>query len=120
MDPASGNPRPRFQKAIPASMVLGQTDTLLLVEKYRVANVQGHPDESHISYASEHQATGSATIVGGGTYNYPTSQLHGAGESYNYLFLDGHAEFLNRNATLGLTNTNVGTQTGMWTIRPRD
>ncbi|MEW6304464.1 MAG: hypothetical protein AB1705_13385, partial [Verrucomicrobiota bacterium] len=38
----------------------------------------------------------------------------------NYLFVDAHAEQLAPSATLGRTNTNLGRQTGLWTINTAD
>jgi hypothetical protein len=39
----------------------------------------------------------------------------------NYLMVDGHVEQLDPAATLGSTNrTNLGIQSGMWTLAPND
>jgi prepilin-type processing-associated H-X9-DG protein len=38
----------------------------------------------------------------------------------NYLLLDGHAEAIQPNATLGTTNTTISVMSGMWTIKVND
>ncbi|MEW6307389.1 MAG: prepilin-type N-terminal cleavage/methylation domain-containing protein [Verrucomicrobiota bacterium] len=35
---------------------------------------------------------------------------------HDYLFMDGHAEHLNKRDTIGRVNTSTGRQSGMWTI----
>ena len=47
-------------------------------------------------------------------------QLHGESQ-YNYLFVDGHVEFLARGETLSRKDTASspqGRESGMWTINP--
>lgn len=60
-------------------------------------------------------------------YTFPTdgSLLHGR-DMFNYAFADGHVEFLNRNSTVGRTNSSLGLLApnnrlvGMWSINPTD
>ncbi|MBI3191150.1 MAG: prepilin-type N-terminal cleavage/methylation domain-containing protein [Pedosphaera parvula] len=112
---------PRNQAAVFGSTLLDQPGTTILTEKIRVGNIQGHPDEAKMSYASEHMPgfPTTAGVYGGTSITYPRDIDYHMG-SYNYLFADGHVEYLAPLATLGKTNTNLGAQTGMWTIKPQD
>jgi hypothetical protein len=39
---------------------------------------------------------------------------------YTYLYVDGHAEHINRRATLGKVNTADNRQSGAWTVNATD
>ncbi|MCD6050490.1 MAG: hypothetical protein K0Q55_1893, partial [Verrucomicrobia bacterium] len=45
--------------------------------------------------------------------------LHGK-DLYNYLFMDGHAESMNRRQALGQTNADFNLQSGSWTVYTKD
>ncbi len=115
------NPSPRYQYGIGSTMVLKGSETIMVTEFIRHNNIQGHPDAAHIDNANSHYGSGTVQVMpSGGDYIYPSPSMHHGPENYNYLFVDGHAEFLDRRATLGLTNTTLTTMSGMWTINPRD
>jgi prepilin-type N-terminal cleavage/methylation domain-containing protein len=104
----------RNQISIPASMVLEQSQTLFVSERVRSHNRFGNDGWAELPHANamsyrEHPANNN--ISGNG---------HHIGEQYNWVFMDGHAEFLSRRGTLGRTNTNVSRQSGMWTMNPKD
>ncbi len=102
----------RFQPAVTAGMVLNQASTLFVTERVRRHNMFGEAGWAEIPHAntmSFNQTDGN--ISGNG---------HHIGEQYTFVFTDGHAEFMNRRATLGNTNTDVGNQSGMWTINATD
>jgi prepilin-type N-terminal cleavage/methylation domain-containing protein len=104
----------RYQDAIPASMLLDQSGTLFVTERVHSSNRFGNDGWAEIPHAntmSFTQAPANGNISGNG---------HHIGEQYNWVFYDGHAEFLSRRATLGRTNTDVNKQSGMWTIHARD
>ena len=88
-------------------MVLDQTGSILLTEKPRAGAMQGSLADQTILTANDHVDAATDTRA------YHNSM-------YSYLFVDGHAETLAREATLGRTNTNLGRSTGMWTIRAND
>lgn len=116
------NKRPSNQAAVFGATLLDQAGTITTTEKIRTGNLQGHPDEAKLSYASEHMPNPfpqTSGTYGGGSITYPKDTDFHMG-SYNYLFVDGHVEFLSPLATLGSTNINLGAQTGMWTIKPQD
>jgi prepilin-type N-terminal cleavage/methylation domain-containing protein/prepilin-type processing-associated H-X9-DG protein len=104
----------RNQTFIPAGMLLDQSGTIFATEQVHSSNRFGNDDRAQIDHSnrmSATQAPANGNISGNG---------HHIGEQYNWVFFDGHAEFLNRRATLGRTNTDVANQSGMWTIRARD
>lgn len=110
-----GNPRDyRYQPAVPASVVLDQSYTIFVTERVHSSNRFGEPGWAEIPHANtmsyrEHPNNGN--ISGNG---------HHIGDAYDFVFVDGHVEFLKRGATLGKTNLNVGRQSGMWTISSKD
>ena len=107
--------RIRWQDAVNANMVLDQSGTLVIAERSDSRNQFGNANYAEIDRASDRlshrEAPSNANTSANG---------HHIGESYNWLFLDGHVEFLNRRATLGKQNTNLGKQSGMWTISATD
>ncbi|HSH96449.1 MAG TPA: H-X9-DG-CTERM domain-containing protein, partial [Roseimicrobium sp.] len=118
------SPTPRYQQAVRTGMLMDGAGTIVLTERIFSSNLQGHPDGAYISYANNHiydsvNGGGTETVVGSVSYRYPTSGNYHNG-MFNYLFTDGHVEFLNPNATLGRTNSNAALQTGMWTITSKD
>jgi prepilin-type N-terminal cleavage/methylation domain-containing protein len=113
--PQPNNPRAiRNQPAVHASMVLDQSGTLAIAERADSRNLFGAPGRAEIHHAntlSRQEHRSNRNISGNG---------HHIGEAYNWLFMDGHAEFLSRRGTLGATNVNVNRQSGMWTINAND
>ncbi len=109
------NPRHvRWQDAISANVVLDQSGTLSIAERVDSRNLFGAPGRAEVAHANQlsfREHPSNQNISGNG---------HHIGESYNWLFVDGHAEFLSRRATLGKQNTTLGKQSGMWTISSTD
>jgi len=113
-DDGKANPRQwRNQPAVVTPMVLDHAGTILLTERIAAPNYFGNAGWAEIHRAGSQFDTNSRT-----TTQVPNTRvIHGL-NTYNYLFLDGHVELLDRAATLGRTNTNVNIQAGMWTIDP--
>lgn len=119
---------PRYQAAVTEAMILESASTIMLAEIGRgertpldITNSgtgsrtaqQGSLENQIINTAANHLVAGIANA----SYIDPNAYHIG---NYNYLFIDGHVETLAPGATLGRTNTTLGLQTGMWTIRPGD
>ncbi|MBI3876300.1 MAG: type II secretion system protein [Verrucomicrobia bacterium] len=115
----SANPKPSHQAAVKTATVPDAAGTILLTEKVRVGNLQGHPDDARVNNANAQMlATGSTVTASpppNTVYAYPPKDSLHAGR-YNYLFVDGHAQFL----TPLQTTTNTSQQLGMWTIYTGD
>jgi prepilin-type N-terminal cleavage/methylation domain-containing protein/prepilin-type processing-associated H-X9-DG protein len=110
-DPApSTTVAPRHQQSVRDNAILDQVGTIVLTERIHGQNSQGsiHGNKHYIQNANEH-------IAGSGLR---VNALHG--ESFNYLYADGHVEFLMPGATLGRTNLTLGNISGQWTIRADD
>ncbi|MEW6304779.1 MAG: DUF1559 domain-containing protein [Verrucomicrobiota bacterium] len=103
----------RHQPAVQMSHLQEADGTIMLAERLSPDNRVGNPGWAEIPHANAHNY-GDVPPTGG-LPNRSNKSNHG-GEAYNYLLADGHVEFLERRASLGRTNTNVGRQTGMWTI----
>lgn len=101
------------QRAVYSAMVQDQPGTILLTERISAANYFGNSSWAEIQNAGSHFDTSSRTT----SQMASDKELHGS-EAYNYLFVDGHVENLNRRKTLGSQNTDVNKQSGMWTINP--
>ena len=113
-DDATNDPRQwRSQPAVNAGIILKQDDTILVTERIQANNYFGPSSAAEIWRASSQFDTNVRT-----TSQVPNNRLVHGLDTYNYLFVDGHVELLNRAVTLGRTNTNAGIQTGMWTIDP--
>jgi prepilin-type N-terminal cleavage/methylation domain-containing protein len=120
-DDSAGNPRfVRNQPAVTAGMVLDQAETLLVTERVHSANRFGAPGWAEIPHANT-MSFAEWPRAGRPFSRWNLSRNgHHIGESYNWVFVDGHAEFLNRRGTLGQTNTALNRQSGMWTIHAQD
>ena len=97
------------QPAVNAAMVLDQTDTISLTEHIAEDSLVGNSWRSWIPVPPLQWSMGGLT-----------SREHHGQDMYNYLHLDGHVEFLIRDATLGMTNKTLAKQTGKWTILAAD
>jgi len=102
---------PYRQTSVRGSMVLRHDDTLVLSERPSDSNNAGNAGggSMYIMSADEHLKGPNAPL---------TSTYHNS--MFNYLLLDGHVDFLTPNATLGVTNTTLARQTGIWTILAND
>ena len=112
---AAGNPFPSHLPAVRENMVLDAIGTLSLTERIHPWNLALSSSGADIQNSDNHIAYGYA----GSWYGLETSpQFHGK-DQFNYLFVDGHVEFLDRFKTLG-TGQGGGSVKGMWSIRPND
>ncbi len=102
---------PYQQQAVRSTMIQAQDSTIMLTDK--VSN--GGHDQYGGNEASADVNTASAQY---NANNTTLQQYHIA--AFNYLFVDGHAEYLQPTKTLNPTNALVTLQTGMWTIRAGD
>jgi len=112
----------RNQPAISGNMVLNQADTIFVTERIHSSNQFGNFGWAEIPNANAQNYTEqiSAAAGGGGGANISGNSVH-VGENYNYIFVDGHAELMNRRATLGKgANADVNKQSGMWTLLAND
>ena len=116
----------RDNPAITSGIVLNQDGTIIMTELIDPNAAWGGQDTgSTIISANNHIQNTPLT----GIFAFPTdgSLLHGM-SMFNYGFADGHAELLNRSATVGRTNTALtmvpnnaqGGLVGMWSICPTD
>jgi prepilin-type N-terminal cleavage/methylation domain-containing protein/prepilin-type processing-associated H-X9-DG protein len=98
--------------AVRETMVPNNSGTLLVTEFISQSNVWGSPEVGpSIRWANEH--------VSNPTLGWTSARLHGL-DSYNYLMVDGHVEFMHRLKSLGRTNTVLTLQTGAWSIWTED
>jgi len=103
----------RGQQAINAALVMDNTATFAIVERIHPGNYAGQSYYGEIP-TSDYQFDSGNVALG-----FPNGSHHG-NDSYNYLMMDGHVEFLGRNFTLGQTNVLTSKQTGMWSITAKD
>jgi prepilin-type N-terminal cleavage/methylation domain-containing protein/prepilin-type processing-associated H-X9-DG protein len=114
-DDSPGNPRDcRYQPAMTSAMVLNQSDTLIIVERFIKHNKFGEPGWSESQNPNNlHWNQQDGNISGNNAY--------GGGETYPWLFVDGHVEQgMSRRTTLGHTNRNMDRMSGMWTVISTD
>lgn len=108
---STNNAAPSRQAAVRSPMLLEGDNTILLTEQLRNTQYQGYILGS-IILSADYQPGGS-----NGT-NVDSRSHHNS--MINYLFADGHVEFLAPQKTLGRTNTVLSKQSGMWTILAAD
>jgi hypothetical protein len=116
-DTASRLMKIRSQYSVNEAMVQDTQGTFIFTERISAASYLGNTGWAEINNEDAHWQTSSETSSQMGSTDGTT--LHGK-DTYDYLFIDGHAETLNRRATLGTTNTSTGKQSGAWTVNPRD
>jgi len=109
-DSSTFTPFPSRQLAVRDSIINDPAGTILITELMHADNVVGGPVRGMISSANAHY-----TAQGSQGVNYRKVDHHGW-DTYNYLFVDGHVQFLKRE----LTTPNVGQRLGMWSIRAGD
>ncbi len=129
-DDSTSPKRFRNQAGLPASVVTDGTQTILLTERISDGNNVGNWGWSEVARITDEGGGGQfrarnangtirdqnrANLMGMGP-----KELHGigAGMNFNYLFVDGHVEFLGAEGTLSPVVNNVRRQSGMWTIDP--
>lgn len=106
----SSNYWPSRQTSIRHATVIDGVGTIFVAERVDPNNILGASTQGSILYPSQHFSTAAGVPT---SANYHNGLL-------NYLFMDGHVDFLSPNATLGATNVNQSLQTGMWTITAND
>jgi prepilin-type N-terminal cleavage/methylation domain-containing protein/prepilin-type processing-associated H-X9-DG protein len=117
-DTASLLRKMRNQFAVNEAIVQDSGNTIFITERISSLSYVGSTDWAEIPNEDGHyDTTANRTISFTGTTDGST--LHGK-DTYNYLFMDGHAETLTRKATLGTLNVDTRYQSGAWTINPKD
>jgi prepilin-type N-terminal cleavage/methylation domain-containing protein/prepilin-type processing-associated H-X9-DG protein len=96
--------------AVTTDMVPNSSATILFTERNAEGNYMGNNGWHEIANASSQFAN---------AQGHSEATLHGT-DMHTYLFVDGHVEMLNKNSTLGATNTANNRQSGMWTLHPKD
>jgi prepilin-type N-terminal cleavage/methylation domain-containing protein len=96
--------------AVTTDMVPAPAATILLTERIAEANYFGGNGWHEVPAANAQHAN---------NQGHSEATLHGT-DMHTYVFVDGHVEMLNKNATLGSTNTVNSKQSGMWTLNPQD
>lgn len=106
---------PWHQAAVRGATITAPLETILITERFYQQNLTTY-GEGSIRYANNANPANTAAPV----MDAVDLKAH-HNNMLNYLFVDGHAETLEPVVTLGNTNrTNLGIQTGMWTITPKD
>jgi len=106
---------PWRQAAVRGAMINAPLETTLITERWYQNNLTTY-GEGSIRYANNHNpANGAAPVMDAVDMKAHHNNL------VNHLFVDGHAEAIEPAVSLGNTNrTNLGIQTGFWTINPKD
>ena len=84
--------------AVFSNIPLDHSGTIAITERINRNNRWSNYNLSEIAHSNQH--IGNLTNTGG----YGDHNIHGR-EQWNYLFLDGHVEFMSRRKTLGSQNT---------------
>jgi prepilin-type N-terminal cleavage/methylation domain-containing protein/prepilin-type processing-associated H-X9-DG protein len=112
----------RRQHAVVDTMLQDSQGTIMLTERISSVSYLGSDGWAEIANENSHYDTDTTNPAPGRTIEYSPltdgSLLHGK-DTYNYLFVDGHAEQMPRQKSLGPVNTGTGQQSGMWTINPQ-
>ncbi|MBM3875297.1 MAG: type II secretion system protein [Verrucomicrobia bacterium] len=101
---------PQGEAYFHSSMINDPTGTMLMTEKVHATSMQGNMTQAFIPNSTD------ANHIQAGN-GIRSAQYHNA--KFNYLMVDGHAEFLEPLRTLG-RGTARGVQTGMWTVAVGD
>ncbi len=105
----------RNQYAVMDTMVPETAGTLMLTERISTHSYLGNAGWAEVEDSSNQFHGGSETT----SQMTDAKQLHGL-ETYTYLYVDGHAENVNRRATWGNINTDGARQSGAWTVYAKD
>ncbi len=112
-----GNQRwPERMPAVRENMVLDPIGTISITENIRRENLGGTDSGADIANSDNH--IGIYNWQAGTWQGMEVSPQHHGLNQFNYLFVDGHVEFLERFKTHG--TGNAGQARGMWSIRPND
>ena len=107
----------RNQYSVNEAMVQDPTYTIMRTERISAGNYLGDVSWAEIPSTDAHMDGGTNTTQFTGSNDGST--IHGK-DMWDYLFVDGHVESLNRRATLGKLNTGTGLQSGAWTVNATD
>ncbi len=111
---ADTDPDPYQQLAVRGGMVQAGAETIFLTEWVGEGNISGY-GQSWIPNANSHFTANWTPVLP----TQDTTAYHNG--LVNFLMADGHVELLSPGETLGRTNrTNLGWQTGMWSINAGD
>ena len=122
-DSAANILRIRYQPAVVAAMALAPSDTIMIGEKVIANNYFGtvnqavlqRPNSSWNAAANANPLNAQQIVR---TYMGATeNSLHGS-RKFNYLYIDGHAELLDRAATQNASAPD-NRQSGQWTVDPK-
>jgi prepilin-type N-terminal cleavage/methylation domain-containing protein/prepilin-type processing-associated H-X9-DG protein len=105
---------PFSQLAVRESMIMEASGTIFITERPCNDNHAGYVAGVFIDNANGHFPAGTTDPV-----HPPQDPKRWHNNRLDYLMVDGHAELLAREKTLG-TGTNLTQQTGMWTILAGD
>ena len=113
-------PFPKNMPSVRESMVLDPIGTISLTENIRRENLGGTDSGADIANSDNHVGVYTTVVWGvGGTWQgMEISPQHHGLNQFNYLFVDGHLEFLDRFKTAGTGASNQAF--GKWSIRPND
>jgi prepilin-type N-terminal cleavage/methylation domain-containing protein len=114
-DIADGMAKMRNQYSVVDTMVSDTSGTLLMTERISAHSYLGAAGWAEVEDSANQFHTGTETTI-----HVPnTASVHGL-EVYTYLYVDGHAENVNRRATWGTVNTDGTRQSGAWTVYAKD
>jgi len=117
-DPIGGVPKPKSQLAIRESILMDPVGTIMNTEYMHVDNIAGFPDRTTLRDPAGHYASGEQPGFIGLIYD---KKSHHGWETWNYMFVDGHAAFMKTTDTVtGPTTWTAGVMRGMWSIKPGD
>ncbi len=102
--------------SVRTSLVNAPATTIMFTERIFSVGTQGLAfHSSTISYPAQHVGYSDASDAN--LFGFKSDDLHGR-DQYNYLFVDGHVEFMNWQKTTPTNSTTV--QRGMWTVKVDD
>jgi prepilin-type N-terminal cleavage/methylation domain-containing protein/prepilin-type processing-associated H-X9-DG protein len=112
-----GNGRwPEHMPSVRENMVLDAIGTISITENIRRENLGGTDSGADIANSDNH--IGIYDWTAGTWQGMEVSPQHHGLNQFNYLFVDGHVEFLERFKTHG--KGSAGQAQGGWSIRPND
>ena len=113
----------KYQPAVVAAMILAQSDTIMIGEKIIANNYFGTVNQAVLQRpnASWNAAANAnplnAQQIVRDHMGATSAALHGT-DKYNYLYVDGHVEHLDKKATQN-PNAADNLQSGQWTVDPK-
>jgi len=105
----------RNQYAVTDTLLPDPSGTMMVAERISAYSYFGNAGWAEVEDSRNQFHGGSQTR----SQMDSNKELHGA-DMYTYLYVDGHAEHLNRRGTLGTVNTADNRQSGAWTVNAKD